>query len=137
MAATRPLDRCRVVVIDDNRDAAETMSLVLDVAGYAVRSEHDGLHGLATIYEYLPHVAVVDIGLPRLSGWDVAVRAREAFGPHIYLVAVSGWCQPEDVRRSTDSGFDRHFAKPVDPARMMEILREECARRFPKARVGG
>ena len=118
---------CRVVVVDDNVDAAETMSMLFQAQGWDVRTEHDGRQGLATIYQHLPHVAVVDLGLPTMTGWEIAQHARATFGPHIYLVTVSGWSAEEDVVTAKAAGFDMHFAKPVDPLSMIRLVADGCA----------
>jgi CheY-like chemotaxis protein len=108
--------RKRVLVVDDNVDAAESIAMILRVSGYDVRCVYDGPTVLQAAKAYRPDVVVLDIGLPGLSGYDVARLLREQ--PEfrrIPLVAVTGYGQEEDRRRSQEAGFDYHLTKPVDP----------------------
>jgi len=119
--------RKRVLVVDDNVDAAESIAMILRVSGYDVRCVHDGPSVLPAAKSYRPDVVVLDIGLPGLSGYDVARELREQ--PEFRrtpLVAVTGYGQEEDRRRSQEAGFDYHLTKPVDP----EALQAFVARPF-------
>ena len=119
-------ERCRVLVVDDNEDAALSLAMMLDVMGYEVRTAHDGLEAVRAADEFLPEAALLDIGLPHLSGYDVARHIRGKRGGAVLLVAITGWGTAEDVKKSEDAGFDHHFTKPADPDRLKRILLEEC-----------
>lgn len=119
-------ERCRVLVVDDNEDAALSLAMMLDVMGYEVRTAHDGLEAVRAADEFLPEAALLDIGLPHLSGYDVARHIRGKRGGEVLLVAITGWGTAEDVKKSEDAGFDHHFTKPADPDRLKRILLEEC-----------
>jgi PAS domain S-box-containing protein len=112
----------RVLVADDNRDAADTLCRLLALYGYEVRSAYDGGAALETCESFLPHAAVLDIGMPGRNGYDVARALRERRGDGIRLVAVSGWGSEADVQRAREAGFDHHLTKPVDPAQLNEVL---------------
>jgi len=107
--------RLRVLVVDDNIDAAESLAFLLEMKGHELRLAHDGGAALEHAFAFLPHIAFVDIGLPMHDGYEVArtLRADERTS-HVFLVAVSGYAQEEDRLRSAEAGFDLHFAKPVD-----------------------
>lgn len=127
MASSSALSaRCRVLVVDDNEDAALSLAMMLDVMGYEVRTAHDGLEAVRAADEFLPEAALLDIGLPHLSGYDVARHIRRNRGAAVLLVAITGWGTTEDVKRSRDAGFDHHFTKPADPMRLRDILLAEC-----------
>ena len=113
----------RVLIIEDNIDAAESMRDVLALAGHEIAMAHDGRDGLAKARELRPEFIVCDIGLPGLDGFEVArtLRADATFA-HTLLVALSGYAQPEDVSRATTAGFDLHLAKPPNLKRLAEIL---------------
>ena len=117
------LPRRRVLIVDDNRDAAESLALLLQLSGYDVRTAHDGLSALQTLDDYTPAVVLLDIGMPGMDGYEVARRVREKPGlQDILLVALTGWGQEEDRRRSNQAGFDRHLVKPVDPEVLHGLL---------------
>lgn len=105
----------RVMVIDDNRDAAESLAVFLQLAGHEVKALTDPLQALASLPVFAPEVMVVDIGLPQMDGFELARRVRAAPPPDLaLLVAVSGYGQPEHKRRSQEAGFDHHITKPAD-----------------------
>ncbi len=113
----------RVLVIDDNRDAAEIMTVLLELWGHEVRIAYDGPDALGVAAEFRPDAALLDIGLPGMSGFEVAQRLRELPGwDRVMLVAVTGYGQDEDRRRSREAGFDHHLTKPVEPARLQDLL---------------
>jgi len=113
----------RVLVADDNRDAAESLVLLLEMDGHDVQAAFDGEAALAAVEKLRPHVALLDIGMPRLNGYDVARRIRaHAWGKQIYLVAITGWGQQADKRRAWDAGFDAHLVKPVPPEDIDRLL---------------
>lgn len=123
MQSGRP---CRILVVDDNEDAAQSLAMLLDVMGYEVRMAHDGLEAVKAADEFQPTVALLDIGLPHLSGYDVARHIRERQGEEVVLVAITGWGTAEDIKRSMEAGFNHHFTKPADPERVKEIIAREC-----------
>jgi len=126
MGSITPPDRCRVLVVDDNEDAATSLAMMLGMMGYDVRMAHDGLEAVRAADEFVPGAALLDIGLPHLSGYDVARHIRSRQGEEVLLVAITGWGTAEDVKRSQDAGFDHHFTKPADPDRLRQILLAEC-----------
>ena len=122
----RPPDRRRrVVVIEDNDDIRQTLTSILQGWGHDVAAEADGRAGLARVLDTKPDVALVDLGLPGMSGYDVArrIRAETADGA-VRLIAITGYGQPADRERAIEAGFDAHLLKPVAP----EILARELAR---------
>jgi len=122
MASLSPQERRRILVVDDNEDAALSLAMMLDVMGYEVRTAHDGLEAVRAADEFHPEVALLDIGLPHMSGYDVARHIRGNRGPEVLLVAITGWGTADDVRRAKEAGFDHHFTKPADPDRLKNIL---------------
>jgi PAS domain S-box-containing protein len=122
--AARPLDRGRaVLVVDDNRDAAESLAALVALFGHRVEVAHDGPTALAMARANPPEVVFCDIGLPGMSGYDVArALRRERALAATRIVAVSGYAQPEDQDRASAAGFDRHVAKPADPAEIERLL---------------
>lgn len=119
----------RILVVDDNRDSAESLALALRIRGAEVRTAHDGLEAIAVASEFRPDLLLLDIGMPRLNGYDAARRIREApWGKDIVLVAMTGWGQEEDKRRAAEAGFDHHLTKPVESRRLEELLKRHSAR---------
>lgn len=113
----------RVLVVDDNEDAARIVSILVEFLGHRVRVAHDGMTALQIGAEFRPDVMVLDIGMPGMSGYEVAARTREtAWGVGLTLVALSGWGQESDRRRSLDAGFDHHLVKPAGVAALRSIL---------------
>ena len=112
----------RVLVVDDNADAADSLAMLLQVHGDEVRVAYDGEEALFAEQEFKPDVLLLDIGMPKLSGYDVARRVREARGPEVLIVAITGWGQEEDRQRARDAGFDHHFTKPVDYAVLLDLI---------------
>jgi signal transduction histidine kinase/ActR/RegA family two-component response regulator len=113
--------RCRVLVVDDNVDGAESLAVLLRIGGHDVRVCHDGAAGLMVADEFWPELVFLDIGLPGLDGYEVARRLR-ARPERIVLIALTGYGQEEDVRRSRQAGFDRHLVKPADPASLAALF---------------
>ncbi len=113
----------RVVIVEDNADAREMLQMLLVVEGHEVDSAEDGRNGLALIERLQPDVALIDIGLPLLNGYDVArtLRSRSQ-GPPVLLVALTGYGQPEDRQRALAAGFDEHLIKPVNLDRLTQIM---------------
>jgi DNA-binding response OmpR family regulator len=112
----------RVLVVDDNADAADSLAMLLQVRGDEVRVAYDGAAALVAESEFHPQVVLLDIGMPKLSGYDVARRIRETRGPGVLIIAITGWGQDEDRQRAREAGFDHHFTKPVDYAALLEVI---------------
>lgn len=117
----------RILVVDDNEDAANSLATLLEVMGHEVRTAYDGPEALVAAEEFLPAVALLDIGLPRLSGYDIARHLRERRGPDVLLVAITGWGQEDDRRRAQDAGFDHHFTKPADFDALLALIERRSA----------
>jgi len=122
--AARPPRQRRILIADDNRDSAETLAALLRMEGHEVTSVHDGPVALSVFSELKPDVALLDIGMPGLTGYEVARKMRQA-GPKapLTLIAITGWGQDIDKERAFAAGFDHHLTKPVDPQRLVELLK--------------
>ena len=117
---------CRILVAEDNDDAAEMMRVMFEFKGHEVRVAHDGVEAVDIAATFNPHIAFLDIGMPRMDGYEAARRIRDLLGRRVVLVALTGWGQDEDKRRSHEVGFDRHVTKPPEPE-LLERLIEDCA----------
>jgi len=118
-----PPVRRRILVADDNADALQTLATVLELGGHEVFSAPNGSLALESAERHLPEVALLDIGMPLLDGYEVARRIRaQAWGKRIILVALTGWGQESDRRRSQEAGFDSHLVKPLDLAKLTQLL---------------
>src|SRR5207248_661819 len=119
----RSLPKCRILVVDDLRDAADSMAMMLRVMGHDTRTAYDGLEAVQTAAAFQPNVVLLDIGLPKMNGYEAARRIRsEPWGGKVALVALTGWGQEEDKRRSLEAGFDHHLTKPVEAAALEKLL---------------
>ncbi|MEJ8858142.1 response regulator [Variovorax robiniae] len=119
----------RILVVDDNHDAAVAIAAVLELDGHEVRVARDGQEALAELDAFKPHVVILDIGLPVLDGYEVARRIRRLpEGPGMLLIALTGYGQRSDRQAAVDAGFDRHFVKPADTALMLACIDEWRAR---------
>ena len=122
-AAMTGAHRLRILVVDDNHDAAVSLSALLDLMGHETRVVHDGLAAVDTAAAWRPDVVLLDIGLPGLNGYEAARRIREhADGGRIVLCALTGWGQDSDRLKSRDAGFDHHLVKPADPAALERLF---------------
>jgi signal transduction histidine kinase/ActR/RegA family two-component response regulator len=110
-----PMAPCRVLVAEDIADAAEMLRMMLECMGHDVRVASDGVEAVSVATDFHPQVALLDIGMPRMDGYEAARRIRAALGSQVVLVALTGWGQEDDKRRSRDAGFDHHLTKPADP----------------------
>jgi CheY-like chemotaxis protein len=118
-----PRVSCRVVVIDDNRDAASTTSMLVERLGASARTAHDAATGLAIVEKFKPDVIFLDIGMPGIDGYEACRRVRLLPSEkRVVIVAVTGWGQSHDKQRALDAGFDAHLTKPVDPATLARVL---------------
>jgi CheY-like chemotaxis protein/PAS domain-containing protein len=129
--ATAPSrERPRILVVDDNTDAARTMSILLRAYGYVTQAAHDGLEAIEVAERFNPHVILLDIGLPKLNGYEVCQQIRsQQWGKEMFVVAVTGWGQEEDKRRAEDCGFDAHIVKPVEPVQLVALLNKLVSER--------
>jgi PAS domain S-box-containing protein len=120
----------RILVVDDNVDASDGLKMLLELNGEQVRAAYDGESALTVAREFRPQVALLDVGMPRMDGYEVARRLRAAPETReAVLVAVTGWGQPEDRRRSSEAGFDHHLVKPVEPSALEKLLDSFKAKR--------
>jgi len=116
-------NRCRILVVDDNVDSADSLAMLLRMMGHEVQTVSDGESAVAVAEDFRPDVAVLDIGLPKVNGYDLAKRIRERpWGRDIVLVALTGWGQESHRRRSAESGFNHHLTKPVEFDVLHQIL---------------
>jgi len=124
-----PLSGRRILIADDNKDAAESLSMLLQITGHETFMAHDGVEAIAAAEKHRPDVILLDIGMPRLNGLDVCHRIRkEPWGSGITIIALTGWGQEEDRRQSHEAGFDGHLVKPVDYNALLELLGSMNAR---------
>lgn len=115
----------RILVVDDNRDSAETLSMLLELMGHEMNLAYDGEQALALAKEIKPDVVLLDIGLPKMDGYEVARQIRqEPWGSNPILVAITGWGQTEDKDLSRESGFDHHLVKPVDHDHLLKLIQK-------------
>lgn len=125
-APARPpsdLHALRVLIADDNVDAAESMAMLLELDGCEVRTAHDGEAAVRTAAEFRPRVAFLDLGMPGVDGCEACRRIRaEPWGRDIMLVALTGWGQERDRARCAEAGFDHHITKPADPQLVADLL---------------
>jgi signal transduction histidine kinase len=114
----------RILVADDNFDAAETLGVLLEVMGHEVRRVHDGEAAVQEAASFDPQLVLLDIGMPRLNGYETCrlIREQSAGTSRPLLVAVTGWGQPQDVQKARDAGFDRHMVKPLDIDELVKLI---------------
>ncbi|MGH7825081.1 MAG: response regulator [Candidatus Binatia bacterium] len=118
-----PFAPVRILIVDDNRVTASSLAVVLRTMGHEIRSAYDGEEAFSAAEEFQPNVALLDIGLPKLNGYDVCRRIRQQrWGKGMVLIALTGWGREEDRRNAHDAGFDYHMVKPVDPESVMKVL---------------
>jgi CheY-like chemotaxis protein len=122
----------RIVIVEDNRDVRDLLTLKLRKLGHEVIGASDGPEGLQRIMEAKPDLALVDLGLPGMDGFEVANQARHQLGDAVVLVAVSGFGQPDDVRRALEAGFDEHLTKPADVDDIESLLQRLPPRVSPE-----
>jgi len=110
-------------VVDDNRDAAESLGMLLELAHCKVSVAFDGLRALEALETFKPEIALLDIGMPGMDGYELARRIRSTQrGRDVLLVALTGWGQADDKKRAAEAGFDEHLTKPVDPDMLGRML---------------
>ncbi|MEX0867996.1 MAG: response regulator, partial [Pirellulales bacterium] len=119
---------CRVLIVDDNQAAAQLLGVVVKTLGNEVRRAGDGQEAIAVAAAFRPHVILMDIGMPRMNGYEAAQHIRQqTWGQGIKLVALTGWGQEEDRRRTKEAGFDHHLTKPAEPSELEKLFREMTA----------
>jgi signal transduction histidine kinase/ActR/RegA family two-component response regulator len=122
-AKAEPSRRRRILIVDDNKDSAESLEMLLKIMGNETYLAHDGLEAIEAAEKYRPELMLLDIGMPKLNGHDVCRHVREQpWGKDIVTIALTGWGQEEDRRKSQEAGFDGHLVKPVDHNALLELL---------------
>ena len=123
-------EKCRVLVVDDNRDAALTLTVLLKILGCETQTAYDGREAVEIDSSFRPEIVLLDIGLPSLNGYEVARRIRQQeHGVDVLLVALTGRDQDEDRQNAKDAGFDRHITKPADVGVLKQLIEEANVRR--------
>jgi CheY-like chemotaxis protein len=114
---------CRILVVDDNRDSADSISTLLQMSGHKTFIVHDGLAAVEAAEQLRPEVVLLDVGLPKINGIDACRRIRShAWGKAMVIVALTGWGQDHDRRSTREAGFDAHLVKPVDYGELLQLL---------------
>jgi CheY-like chemotaxis protein len=121
-------DRLRILVVDDNVDSAESLALLLRLHGHEVKTAYDGVQALEIEEELRPQLVLLDIGLPRMNGYEAANYLRSRRADDLTIVAMTGWGEADVRRRSHEAGFHHHLVKPVDPVLLRRILSDLQAR---------
>ena len=113
----------RILIVDDNKDGADSLAMVLKMMGNDARTAYDGQEGVELAEEFRPEVVLFDIGMPKLNGYEACRLIRkQPWGRKVIVIAVTGWGQGDDRQRSHDAGFDHHMVKPVNPQALMKML---------------
>lgn len=113
----------RILIVDDNKDSADSLALLLEITGNKTYMAHDGVEAFEAIEKHRPEVVLLDIGLPKLDGHEVCRRVREQpWGKDIMVIALTGWGQEDDRRKSEEAGCNGHLVKPVDYDKLLELL---------------
>jgi CheY-like chemotaxis protein len=123
MPSVAPPPSRRVLLVEDNPDSRETLQLLLTLWGYIVEVAADGLAGVRKALAWKPDVAIVDIGLPELSGYEVAQQVRAVLHEQTFLIALTGYSKPDDRRQALEAGFDVHMPKPADFDLLSDLLK--------------
>ena len=126
-AQAPPRHKHRILVVDDNQDAADSLATLLRLKGHDVHTAYDGVQAVDATFQHEPDVVLLDVGLPRMNGFDVARRIREE-QKKVVLIALTGWGHDEDRRRSKEAGFDHHMVKPADPVMLERVLQSLASR---------
>lgn len=126
----------RILVVDDNRDAAMSLAMLLKITGNETHTAHDGFEAVEAAATFRPEIVLLDIGLPKLNGYEACRCIREQpWGKNIAMVALTGWGQAEDREKSKNAGFDGHMVKPVDFVALTKLLAELSAGRQDTVRT--
>lgn len=126
------MTRLRLLIADDNADVADSLALLMQMEGHLVTVVNDGEAALGAMANAPPDVALLDVGMPGLDGYDVARRVRAQFKDATVLVAITGWGQASDKAKALAAGFDHHLVKPVEPSLVTSLLKEISANRAPR-----
>jgi signal transduction histidine kinase/ActR/RegA family two-component response regulator len=133
-ASAAPVTGGRILIADDNVDAAQTFAELLRMEGFDVHEAHDGVEALRSAREFRPHVVFLDLDMPRMSGLEVAVQLRQLADPsRPHLVALTGWGQQSDLAAARAAGFDEHLTKPADPAAVVRIAADAVSKAGTRA----
>ena len=119
----------RVFVVDDNRDAADTLGMFLALEGYEVRVAYDGDEAIEEAHDFHPDVALLDIGLPGKDGYEIARTIRNERDDDVMLIAVTGYASDDDVAKAREAGFDYHFSKPPNLSALLQRIEKRFAAR--------
>jgi CheY-like chemotaxis protein len=120
---SKPTVGRRILIVDDNKDGARSLAMLLKLAGHQTDMAHDGIKALEAAERLRPDAVLLDIGLPKLNGYEVCRRIREQpWGKDLVMIAVSGWGQEEDLHKSRDAGFNNHMVKPVDHEMLTKMI---------------
>jgi CheY-like chemotaxis protein len=123
-AATAPARHRRILIADDNHDAADSLAVLLQMHGHEVTVVRDGREALTTINAVRAEIALLDIGMPELDGYEVARQVRQnTLGRAVTLIAVTGWGQDRDKARALGAGFNHHLTKPIEPTQLLDLIR--------------
>ena len=118
-----PTDRSRILIIEDERDAADSLRMLLELVGFEVDVAYTGPQGVEKALRWRPHVVLCDIGLPGLNGYGVAQQLRRnPATSESHLIAITAWGEEKDKQRGREAGFDHHLVKPVDPQTLRDLL---------------
>lgn len=121
---------CRILIVDDNKDSAESLAMLLRLSGHETRLAYDGFEAVTIAKQFRPDVMLLDIGLPKLNGYDACREIRsQSWGRDILIVALTGWGQDTDRRKSKKAGFDEHMVKPVNHGALLQLLASFTSRR--------
>ena len=113
----------RILVVDDNEDSALSLSMLFELTGDETHTVHDGAAAIAAAESFNPDVVLLDIGMPEIDGYEAARTIRQQpWGKNMVIVALTGWGQPDDRRKSSEAGFDAHMVKPVDHDELLAVL---------------
>jgi CheY-like chemotaxis protein len=118
-----PAQSRRILIVDDSEDGAESLAMLLQFEGHQTEKAHDGFEAIAAAERFRPDAVLLDIGLPRMNGYEACRRIRqEPWGKDLLLVALTGWGMEEDRTRSREAGFDAHLVKPIDYDDLLQLL---------------
>jgi CheY-like chemotaxis protein len=113
----------RLLIVDDLKDNADSLAVLMELKGHEVHTAYDGEEAIAAAQQFKPDVVLLDIGMPKMNGYEACRSLREqSWGKGMFLIAVTGWGQEDDFRRTEEAGFDHHMVKPVDPAELLKLL---------------
>ena len=125
------VEELRVLVVDDNRAAADMLGTLFRLKGNPVKLAHDGEEALRAAEQFLPDVVLLDLGMPKLNGYDVCRAILEQpWGQKMIIIALTGWGRDEDRQRTSETGFDYHLVKPVRPLNLLEVIAELAKTKF-------